>query len=197
MTEIVAFLPLPSVAAAVIFTVFPFPAFKAFATPLEETVIYFVFEEVKVKVLFAPADAVTTAFNFVLFPAFIFDGAVTFSFFTIPFMEVILKEPCTLLPSLDKAVMATDFPPLFFFKVTTPLEEIVATLVLLDFHCRALLVALEGEIVAFKVSFFPAAILWERPDNRIFWFVRLWRFIFIDYHCILFEHGIIGRNRTS
>mgnify|MGYP006874674630 CR=1 FL=1 len=57
----VAFLPVPSVALAVILTFFPFPAFFAVTPPFLETVAYWLFEELHCSVLFAVLPVVFTA----------------------------------------------------------------------------------------------------------------------------------------
>ena len=81
--------------------------------------------------------------------------------FTEPFMQARVIFAYFLLPSFAVAVMTTRLPPAFFLKVTTPVELTVATLVLLDFHVTALLVALEGATVALSCTFLPAAMLRE------------------------------------
>ena len=69
-----SFLFVPSVEAAVIVTVFPFPAFFAVTFPWELTVAYFVFELLHFKTLFTvlPAfpSALTAVFSVTFFPAF-------------------------------------------------------------------------------------------------------------------------------
>ena len=66
---IVDFLLLPSVAMAVIFTVFFFPAFFVFTLPLDVTVAYFMLLDLQRSFLLAPLPALTLAFNFSVFPA--------------------------------------------------------------------------------------------------------------------------------
>ena len=65
-----AFFPLPSVAIAVILTVFPFPAFFAFTIPLDDTVAYFLLLDFHLTDLLACPVTVTTAFSLIFFPAF-------------------------------------------------------------------------------------------------------------------------------
>ena len=68
----VAFLPLPSVAIAVIFTVFFLPAFLLFTLPLDVTVAYFGLLDFQRIFLFAPFSALTIAFSLSAFPALTF-----------------------------------------------------------------------------------------------------------------------------
>ena len=87
-----AFLPLPSVAMAVILTVLPFPAFLAVTLPLLVTDAYLELLLVHRSVLFAPLEAVTFALSFVDFPGFmerLFCPEIA-TFFTTPFMHLIL-----------------------------------------------------------------------------------------------------------
>ena len=70
----VAFLPLPSVAFAVIVTVFPIPAFFAVTTPLLFTVAYFVFEDIHSIFLLALLPFVFTLAYTVIFVATQFTG---------------------------------------------------------------------------------------------------------------------------
>ena len=63
---------------------------------------------------------------------------IIFTYFTL-----ILIVAFLLVPSRDRTVIVT-VP--FFFPFTTPLEDTVATLVLLDFQVTALLSALEGAV---------------------------------------------------
>ena len=122
----------PSVAMAVIFTVFPFPAFVVLTIPEEDT-------EAKVGLLlihfnfrFAPFVALTFAVSLIAFPALIGRTLESMIFFTCPFLILILKEARMPLPSVVEAVIITVFPPAFFFKETTPFLLTVAALGLLD-----------------------------------------------------------------
>ena len=60
--------PLPSVALAVILTVFPAPAFLVFTTPLEVTVAYLVLLLLHFKVLVVALLGLTVAFIFMVLP---------------------------------------------------------------------------------------------------------------------------------
>ena len=156
---IVAFLPDPSVALAVMVTV-PFLPLTALTLPVLLTVAIFVLLDVQVRVLFAlPFMVVTFAFTFAVLPALSVLTPESVIFFTEPFIQVRVIFPYFLLPSLAVAVMVTFFPPAFLLKVTTPLELTVATLVLLDFHVTALFVALDGATATFSCTFLPAAML--------------------------------------
>ena len=117
--------------------------------------------------VFAFFVADTFAFKVIDFPAFTCVFPLTLTFFTIPFMEVSFHKADFLLPSCAVAVIVTFLPPEFFFKVTTPLCDTVATFVLLDFHVSFLFVAFAGRTEAFKVIFLPAAIRFDIPDRRI------------------------------
>ena len=163
----VFFFPLPSVAIAVIFTVFPLADFFVVTIPLAFTVAYLVLPDIQRSFLFAFFVAVTLAFSFSFFPAFTGLFPVILTFFTMPFIDVIFQEAYFLLPSFAVAVIVTFLPPVFFFRVTIPLWVTVATFELLDFQISFLLDALFGKTVAFKVSFLPAAICLERPERRI------------------------------
>ena len=66
----VAFLLLPSFALAVIVTVFPFPAFFAFTTPLLLTVAYFLLLLLQFTALFLALEGDTTDFNVIVWLAF-------------------------------------------------------------------------------------------------------------------------------
>ncbi len=158
----VAFLPLPSVAMAVIFIVFPLAVFLVLTTPLALTVAYFMLEDVHCNFLFAFFVAVTSAFNFRLFPALTVFAPVIFTFFTIPFMEVTFQDAETFILSFD-AVIVTFFPPVFFFTVTTPFALTVATFVLLDFQINCFVILSGNPISALKFTFLPAAICFGLP----------------------------------
>ena len=133
---IVAFLPLPSVAFAVILTVLPLPVFFVFTTPFEETVAYFSLLELHFNVLFAVLPLVLTfAFNVSFFPAFtLLFLAVILILFTTCFTIFILYVALILLPSCVVAVIVTVFPAPAFFVVTTPFEDTVAYFLLLVSH---------------------------------------------------------------
>ena len=79
----VCFFPLPSVAIAVIFTVFLLAAFFVVTIPLAFTVAYFVFADVQRSFVFAFFVAVILAFSFSFFPAFtgLFPVILTFFVF--------------------------------------------------------------------------------------------------------------------
>ena len=132
----VAFLPLPSVAAAVMETTFPFPAFFAFTFPSEVTVAYFVLDDVHFSVLFASFPFVlTVVLSFMLFPAARFFGALLICTpVTACLIILILMEAFLPLPSVAVAVIVTFFPAPAFFVVTTPLLLTVAYFVLPDFQ---------------------------------------------------------------
>ena len=163
----VFFFPLPSVAIAVIFTVFPLADFFVVTIPLAFTVAYLVLLDIQRSFLFAFFVAVTLAFSFSFLPAFTGLLPVILIFFTMPFIDVIFHEAYFLLPSVAVAVIVTFLPPVFFFRVTMPLWVTVATFGLLDFQISFLLDALSGKTVAFKVSFLPAAICFEIPERRM------------------------------
>ena len=163
----VCFFPLPSVAIAIIFTVFPLADFFVVTIPLAFTVAYFALPDVQRSFVFAFFVAVILAFSFSFFPAFTGLFPVILTFFTMPFIDVIFQEAYFLLPSFAVAVIVTFLPPVFFFRVTIPLWVTVATFELLDFQISFLLDALFGKTVAFKVSFLPAAIFLEIPERRI------------------------------
>ena len=69
------------------------------------------------------------------------------------------------LPSCAVAVIFTDFPPDFFFNVTTPELLTVAIFLLLEDQVTALFAAFAGDTDAFSFTFFPAAILPEIPER--------------------------------
>ena len=72
------FFPLPSVAMAVIFTVFPFAFLEVLTTPLELTVAPSVLLEDHLRTLLAPLAALTLAFNFSFLPALVCNGSQVF-----------------------------------------------------------------------------------------------------------------------
>ena len=153
-----AFLPLPSVAIAVIFTDFFLPAFSALTFPDPDTVAYFVLLLVHFNFLLAPLDAVTLAFRLSVFPALTVFFPVILIFFTVPFMILILNVAFFPLPSVAYAVIVTVFPAAFLLNFTTPFLSTVAYFLLLVVHLIFLLLAL-FEILAVNFTFFPAESL--------------------------------------
>ena len=153
----VAFLPVPSVAAAVIFTDFFLPAFNAFTFPEDETVAYLVLLLVHFNFLLAPFVAVTFALRLNVLPALTVFLPVILIFFTSPLAILILIEAFFLLPSLAVAVIVTVFPPAFLLTATVPFLSTVAYLLLLVDHVTALFAALAGVTVAFNLIFLPGA----------------------------------------
>ncbi len=150
---------LPSVDAAVIVTVFPFPAFLAVTLPFLLTVAYLVLELCHFKVLFTLLPVVfTVALTVMVLPAFnVLDGAFSFMLFTACFMILILQVAFLPLPSLVAAVTVTVFPIPAFFRESFPFWSIVAYFLLLVFHVTALLLALDGVMSTVSLTFFPAA----------------------------------------
>ena len=138
-----------------------------FTTPLAFTVAYFVFEDVQRSFLLAFFVAFTFAFNLTDFPAFTGLFPVSFTFLTIPFMEVTFQEAFAPLPSAATAVITAFLPPLFFFSVTTPVWVTVTAFGLLDFQRIFLFVAVSGRMATVSFSFLPAAILFDKPCNFI------------------------------
>ena len=72
---------------------------------------------------------------------------------------LILNTAFFPLPSLALAVMVTVFPAPALFAVTTPFDDTVAYLVLLELQVTALLVALVGDTDTFSVVDLPAVRL--------------------------------------
>lgn len=72
---------------------------------------------------------------------------IIFTYFTL-----ILIVAFLLVPSRDRTVIVT-VP--FFFPFTTPLEDTVATLVLLDLHTTLLFALLDAVTFAFSFRVFP------------------------------------------
>jgi len=155
---IVAFLPDPSVAFAVILTV-PFLPLTVFTLPFLSTVASLVLLDDHTTVLFAlPFLVETFAFNFVVLPDLTVVFPESLILFTEPFMQVSVIFANFLLPSLAVAVIVTFLPPAFFLNVTRPFALTVATFLLLEVHVTDLSVALEGAMEALSFTFLPAAM---------------------------------------
>ena len=87
---IVFFLLLPSVAFAVILTVFLFPALYVFTTPFAVTVAYFLLDVDQISFLFTILPVVfTVAFTVIFLPAFTLFAAFNEMLFTECFMILI------------------------------------------------------------------------------------------------------------
>ena len=160
------FIPVPSVAVAVIATIFPFPAFKAVTTPLLLTVAYFLLDEVHFSDLFAVFPPLTVAFIVCFAPAFMDVDAFNVIFVTPSFTILILIFADFLLPSLAVAVMVTVFPMPDFLVTTCPLLATVAYFVFEDFQATAGY-ASSGSTFATIDTFFPAQIVVEGLALRL------------------------------
>ena len=154
VTEHVAVFP-PSSVVAVMTAV---PTFTADTFPLESTVATLELELVHVTFLFVAFDGVTVAVNLSV-PPISKDSDVLFN--ETPVTAIVLALTVTaqvafLLPSV--VVTVTVAVPAAF-AVTTPEEETVATVVLLDDQVTDLSVALDGVTVATNV--------WESPSVNV------------------------------
>ena len=108
----------------------------------------------------------TLAFSFSVFPAFTVFFPEILTFFTTPFMTLIVNVAFFPLPSVASAVIFTVFPPAFFLIVTTPFLSTVATFELLVIHFNVLFEAF-FVMSAVNLIFFPAAIFVEIADSLI------------------------------
>ena len=143
--------------------IFFFPAFFVFTLPLDVTVAYLVLLDVQRSFLLAPLLALTTAFNFTVFPALTLFFPLIVIFFTSPFITRITNVFFLPLPSVAIAVMVTFLPAAFLLIFTTPFLSTVASLELLVVHFTLSF----GRLVV-SLIFLPEAILSEIALIMIF-----------------------------
>ena len=129
------------------------PFFLAVTTPPDVTVAILVSELRHVIFLFVALDGIIVAFKVTVFP-FSISTFVLFNF--IPVTDVFtVTLHVAVLPLF---VFTVIFAVPLLFAVTTPPDVTVATLVFELDHVTFLLLAFDGVIVAFKVTFLPFSI---------------------------------------
>ena len=143
-------IPLPSVAFAVIFTVFPFPAFFAVTFPFAVTVAYLLFELFHASCLFTSFPVVfTVALTVIAFPFFNVSEAFNVIFFTACFSYT-NRITSGLFTSVNRCCLYGNLLLLSLFTVTFPAEVTVAYFLLEVVHFTFLSVAFAGDTFAFN-----------------------------------------------
>ena len=128
------------------------PVATPFTTPAEETVAILGLLLTQIISLLSIPFGLISATNVIAFPLIMFTDVRFNSILDIPCFTVILQDAFFWLPSFAFAVITAVPVPTV---VTTPVEETVATFLLLLVQLTVLLLAFLGRTVAFRVILFP------------------------------------------